>query len=82
MVKTLTVTEWIEDPNGNGVDKVSFDICVDPSGVTSYTADGEPLEGSQVSTTPYLVEATVMGQPESTLGWSFSAETQHLDTEC
>lgn len=82
VVKTLTVTDWVEDADGNGLDRVSFDICVDPSGVTTYTADGEPLEGSQVSTTPFLVEATVMGQPESTLGWSFVAETQHLDTEC
>lgn len=82
VVKTLTVTDWVEDPNGTGLDRVFFDICVDPSGVTTYTADGDPLDGSQVSTTPYLVEATVMGQPESTLGWSYSAETQHLDTEC
>src|SRR5690606_32060473 len=82
VAKTLTVTDWVEDADGNGLDRVSYDICVDPSGVTTYTADGEPLEGSQVSTPPFLVEATVMGQPESTLGWSFVAETQHLDTEC
>lgn len=82
VVKTLTATDWVEDPNGTGLDSVSFDICVDPSGVTTYTADGDPVDESQVSTTPYLVEATVMGQPESTLGWSYSAETQHLDTEC
>jgi hypothetical protein len=82
VVKTLTVSDWVEDPEGNGLDRVSFDICVDPSGVTTYTADGDPLDESQVTSTPYLVDATVMGQPDSTLGWSFSAETQHLDTAC
>lgn len=80
-VVSARATDWKEDPTESGFDVVSFDVCLDPSGQIDFDDDGEQLD-QQPQNTPYLSTVTVMGQPDSELGWSFTEYDEDLDATC
>lgn len=74
-------TDWQEDPTESGFDTVSFDVCLDPSTLVNLDDSGNELD-SQPQDTPYLAAVTVMGQPDSELGWSFTDYSEDLEATC
>lgn len=75
-----------DDELGRGPDRVrfdvvSFEVCLDTSGLVNLDEAGEELD-QQPQDAPYLATVTVMGQPDSELGWSFTEYAEDVDAPC
>lgn len=80
-VVSADATAWEEDPTGEGFDSVSFDVCLDTSSLVNFDENGTELD-QQPQDEPYLAAVSLMGQPESELGWSFTEYDEDLDAAC
>ena len=81
VVVSAEATAWEEDPTGDGFDSVSFDVCLDTSDMVDLDENGDERE-VQPQDQAYLATVTVMGQPDSELGWSFTEYEEDLDATC
>src|SRR5699024_1010720 len=69
-VVSITATQW--EKGSNGHDAVTFELCLDSRNVVIYEngtkAEDQPMDHQ------YPATVTVIGQPDSPLGWSYIKE--------
>ncbi len=81
-VVSADVTEWEEDPTGEGFDTVVFDVCLDSSSVVFRNSDGTESSDYSSPDHRYPAEIEVMGQPGTDLGWSIMEQIADATSSC
>lgn len=80
-VVSAEATEYREDTSGAGQSVIEFRLCIDPSEVTVYDAQGSEVEdGTRAGA--HQVDASVIAQPDSDLGWSYTDVTPEPEESC
>lgn len=78
VVTTITVTEYVPDPTGDGHEQVRLEYCSDVSAVTTYSADG--TVDQRESEPRFLTE--VFMQHQSDGRWTINERNAQPDRTC